>query len=631
MLNTRTCALLLVTLIMLSASISTIHPAAAYTNTVVVKAPAVSTTRAGYQGVMTDIEVTVVKPGHGRVYLSVSPLTEVDMQASVRMAAFTACKILQKDFFQYDFYVSVTSPVLIVGGPSAGALLTVAMIAAITNTSFPKTCTMTGMINPDGTIGPVGGIFEKAEAAHEAGMKLFLIPLGQRMVEKGGETIDIVDYAAKNWGLTVVEVGSIFDAVKYALGIKISYNVTLNEPAMPEQLKEILQNTTTCLANEAEQLIEKVESINIPDKELSDVVSQVLNTAKTYLTRAENFEKDGLFYSAASAAFAATYHAQYAMNIMDSMVLGNYTDFFSKNLAEVNSSIAKLKEQLSEVKPSKLSDIDILAAVQERIRLAEDALSSAKEEVGMGKLYDALYDLAYAKWRLETARYWLRSLGLGEASAPSTDKLIPVAEMFLYEAKSIASYAYTLMSEMPATINPLLTSAKEDLDTAEALMAEGATCGALAYSISASAKASTAISQLFAIKESLLDYQVNFSRTTAIAMINMAIKTGAVPALALSYFEFAEHSIQSLPEKAGKFEKLLYYRMASLHAAMLTALSGEAPSIEVQPSKVSPPPVIGSQQIYTILYVLTAFAAGLFIGAVIESRHKAKQPSELRC
>ncbi len=35
---------------------------------------------------------------------------------------------------------------------------------------------MTGMINPDGTIGPVGGILEKASAAASVGAKLFLIP-----------------------------------------------------------------------------------------------------------------------------------------------------------------------------------------------------------------------------------------------------------------------------------------------------------------------------------------------------------------------------------------------------------------------------------------------------------------------
>jgi uncharacterized protein len=38
---------------------------------------------------------------------------------------------------------------------------------------------MTGTVEPDGTVGKVGGIVEKATAAAEAGAKLFIVPEGQ--------------------------------------------------------------------------------------------------------------------------------------------------------------------------------------------------------------------------------------------------------------------------------------------------------------------------------------------------------------------------------------------------------------------------------------------------------------------
>ena len=43
--------------------------------------------------------------------------------------------------------------------------------------------TMTGTINPDGTVGPVGGIPQKVEGAADEGIKTVLIPAGQRNTE----------------------------------------------------------------------------------------------------------------------------------------------------------------------------------------------------------------------------------------------------------------------------------------------------------------------------------------------------------------------------------------------------------------------------------------------------------------
>ncbi len=38
---------------------------------------------------------------------------------------------------------------------------------------------MTGMINPDGSIGPIGGILQKIDAAYSVGATRFLLPKGQ--------------------------------------------------------------------------------------------------------------------------------------------------------------------------------------------------------------------------------------------------------------------------------------------------------------------------------------------------------------------------------------------------------------------------------------------------------------------
>jgi predicted S18 family serine protease len=66
-----------------------------------------------------------------------------------------------------------------IDGPSAGGLFTASTLALILGDSLQSEVTMTGTINPDGSIGPVGGIPLKVQAAHEQGKRRVVIPAGQ--------------------------------------------------------------------------------------------------------------------------------------------------------------------------------------------------------------------------------------------------------------------------------------------------------------------------------------------------------------------------------------------------------------------------------------------------------------------
>lgn len=107
-------------------------------------------------------------------------------------------------------------------GPSAGALLTVGLISVLRGDKLDGDMTMTGMINPDGTVGPVGGIPGKLDAAKRHGKKRILIPIGQRTETNPvtEETIDLVDYG-EELGLKVEEVGDIYSAYQQFTGKKL--------------------------------------------------------------------------------------------------------------------------------------------------------------------------------------------------------------------------------------------------------------------------------------------------------------------------------------------------------------------------------------------------------------------------
>lgn len=106
-----------------------------------------------------------------------------------------------------------------IDGPSAGGLTTVAVLSLLLGDGLDEQTTMTGTINPTGTIGAVGGIPEKIQGVIDAGgIDTVLIPEGQRNVPNAqGELVDVVQLAA-DADIEVIEVGTIYDAYERMTG-----------------------------------------------------------------------------------------------------------------------------------------------------------------------------------------------------------------------------------------------------------------------------------------------------------------------------------------------------------------------------------------------------------------------------
>ena len=108
-----------------------------------------------------------------------------------------------------------------IDGPSAGALMTVAVIALIRGDTIRNDITMTGTINPDGTIGPVDGIPYKVDAAAAAHKTRMLIPKGQRnSADDTGKIVDVVQEAQRE-GIQASEVADIYDAYRQFTGVPL--------------------------------------------------------------------------------------------------------------------------------------------------------------------------------------------------------------------------------------------------------------------------------------------------------------------------------------------------------------------------------------------------------------------------
>ena len=139
--------------------------------------PAVDNNGNGVSTVLT-VEAT---PGSGKTLVDIDSLIFwADTQNSIRIAKLVATNITGIDTSKYDLFYDVkASNASIIAGPSAGSAITIATIAALENKNLKSDVMITGSINHDGTIGPVGDVLAKANAAKNAKANIFLVPLLQ--------------------------------------------------------------------------------------------------------------------------------------------------------------------------------------------------------------------------------------------------------------------------------------------------------------------------------------------------------------------------------------------------------------------------------------------------------------------
>lgn len=185
------------------------------------------------EGALLNISVEI-RPGKGRVLVQTTPLMGVVFQDAANTAVFAAENNTGRQLSSSDIIFSITAPDQIPGvdGPSAGALMTLLTISAIdSNTRLNDSITLTGTIDNEGNIGPIGGVLEKAKAAETGGKTLFLIPSENRelvtykyvdrkfggftVTERVAETVDAKEYIEKNVGIRIEYVDTIEDVLKY--------------------------------------------------------------------------------------------------------------------------------------------------------------------------------------------------------------------------------------------------------------------------------------------------------------------------------------------------------------------------------------------------------------------------------
>lgn len=130
----------------------------------------------GYLGSVIEIEaVAFPTKDQGKGSIRFNDTAGTMAKDSVFNAAAVVRKITGEDLANYDIHVNIIGGGRI-DGPSAGTAILAAIISAITGKGVRQDAAVTGEVSIQGKVKAVGGVFEKAYGAKQAGIKTMIIP-----------------------------------------------------------------------------------------------------------------------------------------------------------------------------------------------------------------------------------------------------------------------------------------------------------------------------------------------------------------------------------------------------------------------------------------------------------------------
>ncbi len=431
-----------------------------------------------YVGVVARLRVAVSCPGSGRVYVETLPLSQLDLQASTRVAAQVASRVAGVRFDSCDFYASIRALSPIVGGPSASAATAVAFAAALLRLPLEEDVVMTGMVLPDGSIGPVGGLKSKLEAAASAGARVFLVPYGQTsyveyvvvtqrvgpitMREVRPVVVDLVEHGRK-LGVEVRPVATVYEALQVFTGGTYSPPRAIPIEELAKAADQVIgvyvESWARDIASDVSVAVALGDAVrdsvlgSLPPSTrayIQELLASVEGNLQSSLGRAREMESQGYYYSAASYYFQALTYALWRYYILGAL---QDEGFLSTARINTSSRISAVLSSIREVvtQRSTLSIWELDAAIASADR-AYEALLHLNASKSHRSLDVVTYYLALASSRARTAELWLSLAGsAGSAGTPCSINRGLLAEISVnleYLVDSIYTYVLSFQGSV---------------------------------------------------------------------------------------------------------------------------------------------------------------------------------------
>jgi uncharacterized protein len=249
-----------------------------------------------------------------------------------------------------------------IDGPSAGALMTVGVLSLLRGDKLADDITMTGTINPDGTVGPVGGIPYKVQGVIAAKKTRMLIPTGERnSANDANKLVDVVALGQTK-GITVTEVSDIYAAYKAFTGKDLPRPPAASTVKLDEATYQKLKAKVETWLARYDHSISDFSSLASP---IRNDLQGIISDAQSAHTQAVKLNNEGLQAGAFSKAVEAAAFAN-AAEATGSQLQVLLTQGVSPFVAKIKASqsitgeINGLVDTLKTFKPRTVSDAGAL-------------------------------------------------------------------------------------------------------------------------------------------------------------------------------------------------------------------------------------------------------------------------------
>ncbi len=325
----KTTTILLLLLIL--TSVIHVKPIAAQENfsrSVTVYFPAVIVTKTSNETILIKAVVTVTD-GTGRVTVTGAPVDRL-FRLSAEASAIISSFIYNFNYWVYDYTIDISlNRTTTVAGPSGSLALAIAYYSAVAGIDIDDKVITSGMINPDGTIGQVSYIKEKAAGIAEDFEK-FLFPLDQDVLRINvttqkrigpypiGVTRPVVEQLDLNIGnLTSHTAGSIFEAAELSLNLNRDWFLT--SPNIPQIMDENLTLVSQELYNvllyetlkKSDEIMSTLDILVFRSRALEYEVNATLETANSIIALSWLSLQEGRFFSSIEILLQAYLRLKY--------------------------------------------------------------------------------------------------------------------------------------------------------------------------------------------------------------------------------------------------------------------------------------------------------------------------------
>lgn len=492
---------------------------------------AVSEAGGAEQGMTADLYLQT-KPGTGRVFIDTFPLTKVDTQISTRFAKSIACNELDVNCEDTDFFYTIRSNSVIIGGPSAGAALTTLTMAALKGYKIDESVAVTGTINSGGLVGPVGGLKAKIEAASEDGIEMVLIPMGERVVNESNVTVDLVEFG-KEIGVEVIEVATISEVFLEFTGIDIQKYYDPIE--VSGEYQEIMSLIAQDLCTRTDDLM----------KGIDDDSSLLYNQSINLSLKGKLAISDNRHYSGASYCFASNIKLSEL-----SLIQENVTDHdLQQRILTQKLRVLELEEQTDSMELQTLGHLQTYEIVKERLLESLDYFNKSRTSITDNETELARYYFAYGVERYNSAVAWSAFYNAQGASLELDDDTVREScVQKLAEAEERYQYVQLYFPM-------LLTETRKQIDRAYDELNAGNHILCLFKASKSKAEADVVLSAIGISDD--LDSHLQIKRGVVEQVIARQQHEGHFPILGYSYYEYAMSLAESDPYSA-----LLYLEYA---------------------------------------------------------------------